>query len=274
MAELVALQLISKPDMNANLAEVEQQLQRLKIHTDTLVVLPECVACFGGGDRMLLDLAQPVDGPLVNKLQAMAAKYGVWLVTGTLPLLGTEKGKFTASSLLIDPQGEIAAHYRKIHLFDVQVEDATGQYLESRYTQAGDELVVVDTPFGRLGMAVCYDLRFAGMFQAMGDLDVLVLPSAFTHKTGEAHWEPLLRARAIEKQCYVIAANQGGEHANGRQTYGHSCIISPWGEILAELDYGAGLVQSTQDPALLERIRHAMPVSQHNSFRSHFDQRR
>jgi nitrilase len=122
---------------------------------------------------------------------------------------------------------------------------------------------------GKVGMAVCYDLRFAGLFQAMGEIDILVLPSAFTQKTGEAHWLPLLKARAIEKQCYLVAANQGGQHDNGRQTFGHSCILSPWGDELALIEKGQGLVSANFDPSFITKIRQQMPIVQHNRFRSH-----
>jgi len=157
-------------------------------------------------------------------------------------------------------------------LFDVQVGDNTGMYLESKNTEAGNRLAVLDTPFGRLGLAICYDIRFAAMFQAMSEplpMDVLALPAAFTYKTGRAHWQTLLACRAIENQCYVVAANQSGTHANNRQTYGHSCIISPWGETLASLPSDLGTVSAALDFQTLMKIRAAMPVSQHNKFRSY-----
>lgn len=270
MAELVAIQMISNPDVADNLNQVESILAEMTVTSDTLVVLPECFARFGGGDKGMLEIAEsPSDGPIQARLADMAGRYGVWLVAGTIPLKSQTGDKFTASSLLFNSKGEQVCEYQKIHLFDVQVADNTGTYLESKYTQGGNELVVVDTPFGRLGMAVCYDVRFSAMFQAMGDIDVLVLPAAFTQKTGEAHWHKLLSARSIEKQCYLVAANQGGEHANGRKTFGHSCIISPWGDTLCELPKGSGKIQATLDFQLIKKIRDAMPVSQHNKFRSY-----
>ena len=208
-------------------------------------------------------------GPIQAELRRMAAHYGVWLVSGTLPLKTADPNKMTASSLLINNQGQLVTEYQKIHLFDVQVADNTRHYEESKYTQAGEHVVVADTPFGKLGMAVCYDLRFPGLFQAMGQIDLLSLPAAFTQTTGQAHWHVLLRARAIELQCHVVAANQGGTHSNGRQTYGHSCIISPWGELQAEIRYGAGLITAPLDTQAQHRIRQHMPVYQHNKFRSH-----
>ncbi|ALS96993.1 carbon-nitrogen hydrolase family protein [Lacimicrobium alkaliphilum] len=271
MANLIALQMISTPDPQQNLQQVDKQLANLQVNEPTLVVLPECFACFGGSDKKQLELAEPPgQGPIQSALSDLARKYGIWLVAGTMPLQSqTDNNKFTASCLLFDPQGKQVAEYQKIHLFDVQVEDNTRSYKESATTQAGNKVVVVDSPFGRLGLAVCYDLRFPGLFQAMEQVDVLALPSAFTQVTGQAHWMPLLQARAIEKQCYLVAANQGGEHANGRQTYGHSVILSPWGKVLNMIRHGAGIVQASPDNEELQKIRRNMPVSQHNQFRSY-----
>jgi nitrilase len=251
---------------------LEAQLQKLAVACPTLVVLPECFACFGAGDKALLAIAEiPGDGPIQAQLQALAKQYGVWLVAGSMPLKSQTASKFTASCLLINAQGEIVDEYQKIHLFDVQVADNTGTYMESRHTQNGEHIVVADTPFGTLGLAVCYDLRFAGLFQAMSQLkqlDVIALPAAFTYQTGLAHWHALLAARAIENQCYLVAANQTGVHANKRQTFGHSCIMSPWGETLVELSHDSGLIQSQLLSSKLIEIRQNMPVRQHNKFRS------
>jgi len=155
-------------------------------------------------------------------------------------------------------------------MFDVSVNDATGSYKESRTTEPGDSVVTVETPIGNIGLAVCYDVRFPGLFTAMGDIDILVLPAAFTQRTGEAHWHALLKARAIEKQCFVVAANQTGIHANGRETYGHSLVLSPWGKTLAELETDKGVVAASVDIAERKTIKQNMPVAEHNRFRSHF----
>ncbi|GAC13770.1 carbon-nitrogen hydrolase family protein [Aliiglaciecola lipolytica] len=268
MANLVACQLVSSPDVSVNLKQVEDFIAQQ--NAGDLVVLPECFACFGAGDAALLSITEELDeGPIQCALSAMAAKYKVWLVAGTIPLSTIKSGKYTASCLVFDDAGRRVDEYQKIHLFDVEVEDGTRNYLESKYTQAGEKVVVVDSPFGKIGVAVCYDVRFAGMFVAMGDIDVLVLPSAFTRTTGKAHWEPLLKARAIEKQCYLVAANQGGVHANGRETYGHSCVISPWGETLSEIATGTGTAKAKFEPSEISRIRTNMPVQQHNQFRSY-----
>lgn len=272
MTNLVAIQMCSTPDVDINFAMLEDELKKLPESSPTLVVLPECFACFGAGDQAQLAIAEPLgNGPIQQKLCELAKKYAVWLVAGSIPLKTANPDKFSASCLLIDDNGEIKHEYQKIHMFDVQVADNTGTYLESRCTQAGSKIVVADTPFGKLGLAVCYDLRFAGLFAQMSEisqLDVIALPSAFTYTTGQAHWQALLAARAIENQCYLVAANQTGTHANKRQTFGHSCIISPWGETLEQITQQCGIVQSQIDHTLLAEIRSKMPVHQHNKFRS------
>lgn len=271
MVNLVALQMTSEPDIERNLNFVAKSLAKLAVTGDTLVVLPECFACFGTRDGTLLTVAETRgEGPIQDRLKVLAAKHQCYIVTGTLPLKGDDEEHFTASSLLIDPSGNVITEYQKIHMFDVAVKDATGAYRESRYTQPGKDVVVVDTPFGRIGMAVCYDVRFPGLFDAMGDIDILVLPAAFTQLTGAAHWHTLLRARAIEKQCFVVAANQTGVHANNRETYGHSIIYSPWGDTLAEREMSPGLIQAKVNCKDREQLKQNMPVSMHNRFRSHF----
>ncbi|MGJ8680136.1 carbon-nitrogen hydrolase family protein [Paraglaciecola sp.] len=273
MANIIAIQMTSTPDVSENLQFVEQQLQSLTATRPCLVVLPECFACFGGDDFSILQIAEDKNsGPVQRRISELAQKYNVWIVAGSFPLLCDIRDKYTASSLLFNDQGVLVEEYQKIHLFDVQISDNTGTYFESRYTQAGNKLAVVNTPFGNLGLAVCYDIRFPLMFSAMNQiapLDVLALPAAFTQKTGQAHWVSLLRARAIENQCYLVAANQTGKHVNQRQTYGHSCIISPWGDVLTELSEKTGTITAQIDHTLLTDIRTKMPVHQHNKFRSH-----
>lgn len=270
MAEIAAIQLVSAPDVDANFAQVEAQMRHSR--PEQLVVLPECFAYFGGSDSAQLALAKRADNNLLERLQDLANRYKCWLITGTIPVLNESQQRFRAACFCIDSQGEIRGRYDKIHLFDVSVDDATGSYLESRTTESGDKITVVDSPFGRIGMAVCYDIRFPGLFQAMGQIDVLALPSAFTAKTGHVHWHALLQARSIELQCYVVGADQGGIHANGRETFGNSCIYSPWGKQLAVIEQGPGFISSAIDPQELSRIRQAMPVSEHKKFRSYFEQ--
>jgi nitrilase len=273
MANLVAIQMTSGPDVVANLAYLEQQLRSLPPERPCLVVLPECFACFGASDTHIYDLAERKNaGPIQAKLAQLAKQFEVWLVAGSFPLLCSTPEKYTASCLIFDDHGRLVDEYQKIHLFDAQVADSTGSYRESDRTQKGQRLVVVDSPFGTLGVAICYDIRFAGMFAAMseiGPLSVLAIPAAFTLATGKAHWHPLLTARAIENQCFLVAANQTGTHANQRQTFGHSCIISPWGETLAELPHHTGSIVAHLEPDDLHDIRTKMPIRQHNQFRSY-----
>lgn len=271
MVNLVAIQMTSTPDVEENLAQVEQQLAQLTSDTPPLVVLPECFACFGTRDRELLNVAEEEgDGLIQQRLAKLARQYQCYLVSGTYPMKADTPEKFTATCQLYGPDGSCLADYKKIHLFDVSIDDNTGSYKESKYTQAGTEVVTVDTPIGVIGLAVCYDVRFSGLFNAMGDIDILVLPSAFTQHTGQAHWHALVKSRAIEKQCYVVAANQTGEHANGRQTYGHSLIVSPWGTTLAELPTEVGSIMASVDLSERQALKAKMPVQQHNRFRSDF----
>ena len=186
------------------------------------------------------------------------------MVGGTIPIQSTE-GKVSASCLIFDDQGQRVGRYDKIHLFDVHVPESDESYLESATIVAGNDILVVDTPAGRLGVSVCYDLRFPELFRQMAsiEMDLFVVPSAFTERTGAAHWEILLRARAIENQCFVIAANQAGVHENGRQTFGHSMIVDPWGHVLSCLAKGPGAVIADIDPARLDAIRASFPALKH-----------
>ncbi|APD84837.1 amidohydrolase [Alteromonas sp. Mex14] len=271
MVNLVALQMTSTPNVEENLDIVAREMAAANIAKDSLVVLPECFACFGGKDKGQLEVAEVKgDGAIQRCLSSLAKQHQCYIVSGTFPVKTENPDKFSAACMLFGPSGELLADYRKIHMFDVSVNDNTGSYKESATTEAGSEVVTVQTPIGNIGLAVCYDVRFPGLFTAMGDIDILVLPAAFTQRTGEAHWHALLQARAIEKQCFVVAPNQSGVHANGRETYGHSIILSPWGETLAERDCETGLVSANVDIAARETIKQNMPVAEHNRFRSHF----
>lgn len=272
MALVIALQMTSSPDVDENFQQIETQLQGFEFDEPVLVVLPECFAFFGASDKAMLNMAETRgQGDIQQRLSQLAKNYGIWLVAGTIPIKVAGIDKFTASCLVFNDLGEVVAEYQKIHLFDVSVADNTGSYQESKYTQYGSQTCVIeDTPFGRLGVAVCYDVRFAGQFVAMGEMDVLALPAAFTEKTGAAHWHTLLAARSIENQCYLVAANQSGTHANGRKTFGHSCVYSPWGELSSETLESPGVAITTLNTSYLHKIRATMPVKQQNRFRSKF----
>ncbi len=265
--QLTALQMSSRPDPQDNLAIVAKLLEQLPAARPQLVVLPEAFSCFGAGDRAQLAMAEPYkDGEVQKRLAALAKKYEVYLVGGTLPVDAGER--FSAASILFGPDGAILNRYDKIHLFDVDVADNTKEYRESKWTQPGSKVVTTETDFGVVGMAVCYDLRFPELFRALRQAgsQIIVLPSAFTQVTGKAHWHALVRARAIEQQVFIVAPGQVGEHANGRETFGHSIIVSPWGEILAEQELDEGVVSVSVDVADIEPIRKQMPVAQQNQF--------
>jgi nitrilase len=277
MAELwrlSAVQLTSGPDPLANLAKVDSLLAQLPKADRHLAVLPEGVAVFAGPDGLNMQLAETLGEGLLQQAYAqLAKKHQLYLLVGTLPTKTTDPQRFAASSLLYNPAGELIADYQKIHLFDAQVNDSSKQYLESSSTMPGEKLSLVQLDDLKLGMLICYDMRFAGLTQALAaqGMNVLSAPSAFTTVTGEAHWHILLRSRAIESQSFVVAPAQVGTHINGRQTYGHSLIIDPWGRILAEADGSSEMVLSVEtDLDLCQQLAEKMPVRHHNRFQSEF----
>jgi nitrilase len=203
----------------------------------------------------------PGKGPIQDFLAESAKRHGVWLIGGSLPVAANDANKMRNSTLVYNPQGEVVARYDKIHLFGFQ--KGTEQYDESATIEAGSTPIAFDTPFGRVGLAICYDLRFPELFRNLGIVDLLVLPAAFTETTGRAHWELLLRARAVENQCYVLASAQGGRHPTGRLTYGNSMIIDPWGDVLARMDKGNGVVVAELDAVRLAEVRTMLPALQH-----------
>ncbi|WDD98171.1 carbon-nitrogen hydrolase family protein [Thalassomonas actiniarum] len=272
MVKLSAVQLCSVPDVNANLDAIEQQLQSLEIAKQHLVVVPECCLFFGARDVDQLTLAKETvaNGSLRLGLAKLAQKYRVHLVGGTIPTLTEQGDKFTNSSCVFSPEGEQLGRYDKIHLFDVHVQDNEKHYFESKYTQAGKSVEVVKTPFANVGLSVCYDLRFPELYRQLRSrgADIITVPSAFTRVTGKAHWQTLLRARAIENQVFIVAANQEGIHKNGRETWGHSMIISPWGEVLSSLETGTGVATAEYSSEELVKVRESIPVSEHNQFKT------
>jgi predicted amidohydrolase len=269
---LSAVQLTSGPDPAVNLAKVEQLLAQLPKAERHLAVLPEGVAVFAGADGLNLQLAEALGaGPLQSAYAALAKKHQLYLLVGTLPTQTSDPMRFAASSLLYNPTGELIGDYQKIHLFDALVNDSSKQYLESATTMPGDKVSLVQLDELKLGMLICYDMRFPGLSQTLAaqGMNVLAAPSAFTTVTGEAHWHTLLRARAIETQSFVVAPAQVGTHINGRQTYGHSLIIDPWGRILAEADGSSEMVLSVEtDLDLCQQLAEKMPVRHHNRFQS------
>jgi nitrilase len=223
----------------------------------------------GKTEKDKLEIAETEgSGPIQEFLARTAEKFKVWIIGGTMPMRASE-GKVRAAALVFNDLGQRVGRYDKIHLFDVNVPGTDEYYRESHTIEPGERGVVLDTPFGRLGVTVCYDLRFPELFRQMADtgMDILAVPSAFTAQTGAAHWELLVRARAVENLCYTIAANQGGFHVNGRETYGHSMIVDPWGKILATLPTGSGVVCAEIDSDRLQKVRAAFPALQHRRLR-------
>ena len=265
------IQMVSQDDLLANLAAARRLLEQAAESGAQLAVLPENFSAMGLRDLAAIGLAEARgEGPILPWLAQAARELQLWIVAGTLPLPADNQpqGKAHACSLLFDAHGERVARYDKLHLFDVDVADSRGQYRESDDYAHGARLVVADTPVGRLGLTVCYDLRFPALYTALREAgaELISAPSAFTALTGAAHWQVLVRARAIETQCYLLAANQGGIHPGGRATYGHSAIIDPWGRPLAEHDQGEALLLASRDAAEQAAIRQRMPVQSHCRF--------
>lgn len=261
------VQMVSTDIVEANLIQAETLLAQAAEQSCQLVVLPENFAIFGGRDlqRMVEDEQQP--GPILRFLASAAKRYGLWIIAGSAPLSdNANTAKVFASCTVWSPEGVCVARYDKMHLFDVDVADSVGRYRESDQYAPGDLPVCVTTPWAVVGLSICYDLRFPELYRQLSQqgAKILSVPSAFTYQTGEVHWEVLLRARAIENQCFVLAANQGGHHGNNRVTWGHSCIIDPWGDILAmSRDSGSAVIWADIDFTRQQKIRQAMPVLRH-----------
>ena len=270
---LAVIQMVSQAEVRANLAQARRLLERAAQGGARLAVLPENFAAMGRRDLAAIGRAEAMgEGPILPWLKQTARDLSLWIVAGTLPLPPDDDrdGKPRACSLLVDEQGERAARYDKLHLFDVDVADNRGRYRESDDFAHGEQVVVVDTPVGRLGLTVCYDLRFPELYGALREAgaELITAPSAFTAVTGAAHWEVLVRARAIETQCYLLAAGQGGVHPGPRETHGHSSIVDPWGRVLAEAGKGEAVLLARRDAEEQRAIRQRMPVTAHRRFKT------
>ncbi|MBV8680667.1 MAG: carbon-nitrogen hydrolase family protein [Aquitalea sp.] len=257
-----AVQMVSSTDVAANLATAARLVAQAAAAGAAFVVLPEYFCLMGRQDGDKVAISEEIgDGPLQAALSAMARDNKVWLAAGTIPLRCPEPGKVFNSTLFYDPSGAMMARYDKIHLFGF-----TGngeRYCESDSIVAGTAPVKVDIGLAEVACGICYDLRFPELFRQLAPFDLMILPAAFTATTGEAHWEILLRARAIENQCFVIASGQGGSHENGRHTHGQTMIIDPWGRILAQQAKGEGVVLAEIDPELLHTVRSGLPALAH-----------
>ncbi len=268
---VAAIQMVSTHDIDANLQEARRLLKEAADQGVSVAVLPENFAVLATHQMLQCGRTEAGDQPVIRAFLAeQAGTLGLWIVGGSLPLAERPDGttisdRVRACCLVFDAQGREVARYDKIHLFDAMVEDAHGQYRESDTFEPGDQLVTVDTPAGKLGLAICYDLRFPELFRALRaeGVDWVCLPSAFTWQTGDAHWHALIRARAIENQVAVVAPGQGGQNSERRRTYGHSLICDPWGKVVSELAEGPGIVVADLDGDQLAELRKRMPVWEH-----------
>lgn len=286
MANLISIQINGEANVEANLTKIKSivnqacdKASKEGNNQHKLIVLPECFSIFGvPGDEMFKHAEAQGIGCIQQSLSELAIRNRCYLVAGTTPIINgdkaNEEGKYYAASLVFSPSGKCIARYNKIHMFDVEVEDTTKSYKESRYTLAGEHLSLFKTPFAEVAQSVCYDLRFPDMFSAYSRYtqttqapDIIVVPSAFTHKTGSAHWHALLKARSIENQCYVVASNQVGTHSDNRKTFGNSCIYSPWGECLSMIENEEGFAMATYNKADIDAIRAKMPIRSHKKER-------
>jgi deaminated glutathione amidase len=259
---VAAVQMVSEPEVQANLAVAGELIAQAAAAGAQLVALPEYFCILGLRDRDKVSVREADGhGPIQDFLAAAAARNKVWLVGGSAPLACADPDKVRNTCLVFDDAGRRVARYDKIHLFGF--ESGTERFQESRSIEPGSEVVTLDAPFGRLGLSICYDLRFPEMYRKMGVVDLILVPSSFTATTGKAHWEMLLRARAVENQAYVLAPAQGGHHKNGRDTYGHSMIIDPWGKVLAVLASGPGVITADIDHAEIARVRQSLPALTH-----------
>lgn len=264
--KVAACQMVSGVDAEINLAEAEKLLMRAAQGGAELAVLPEYFCLMGANDSDKFRIAETQgNGPIQKFLSRCAAQYKLWVVAGTVPLISPESGKVFNTSLAWNPDGQLVARYDKIHLF--KFDNGLENYDESRAITPGSVPVAFDLPSQdghtwRVGLSICYDLRFPELYRALG-ADLLLVPSAFTHTTGSAHWEVLLRARAIENLAYVLAAAQGGKHDNKRRTWGQSMVINPWGVVQSQLAEGTGVVLADVTHNALLQVRQQLPALEH-----------
>jgi predicted amidohydrolase len=264
--KVAALQMTSGADVSENLAQARVLLKQARDRDARLAALPENFAFMGikDADKRAVGEADG-SGPIQDFLAATASELGLWIVAGTMPVKSGADGRVAAASLVFDASGKRVARYDKIHLFDVDIPGKAETYRESAHVAPGQKAVVVDTPAGRVGLSVCYDIRFPELFRQLSaaGAQILAIPSAFTAPTGRAHWETLMRARAIENLCHVIAPAQSGFHANGRETYGDSMIVDHWGVVLQRLPRGQGCVVADVDLNRQEQARTSFPALTH-----------
>lgn len=262
--KMAAIQMASGPYVSANLSEAERLIEIAVNEGAKLVVLPEYFAIMGLKDTDKIKVREEEgQGQIQDFLSKTAKKHKIWIIGGSIPLACNSPKKVRNSCLVYDDKGKQVARYDKIHLFGLDL--GNEHYHEETTIEPGNAIKVVDTPFGKIGLSICYDLRFPELYRAMGEVNIIVVPSAFTDTTGKAHWETLVRARAIENLCYVIAPAQGGYHISGRETHGNSMIVDPWGVVLDRLPRGSGVVMATMNPKYQESLRKSLPALQHRT---------
>lgn len=264
IVKIAGIQMASGPQVSANLSEAERLIEIAAAQGAKLIALPEYFAIMGLKDTDKVKVREKEgSGPIQRFMAKMAKKHQIWLVGGSIPLETDSPKKVRNTCLVFDPSGKMAARYDKIHLFNLDL--GNEHYHEDDTIEAGDKVVVLETPLGRIGLSICYDLRFPELYRAMGEVDLIVVPSAFTDTTGKAHWETLVRARAIENLCYVLAPAQGGYHLSGRETHGNSMIVDPWGVVLDRLPRGSGVVIAGINPAYQSSLRKSLPALKHRT---------
>jgi nitrilase len=260
--KVAAVQMVSTPVVEENFAAARRLIVEAAAQGAKLVLLPEYWPFMGMQDSDKVAIAEALDGGPIQRFMAdIAREKNIWLIGGTLPLAANDPAKVLNTMLVYAPNGAMVSRYDKIHLFSFT--KGSESYDESKTIVHGKDVTVFCAPFGNVGLSVCYDLRFPELYRAMGECTLIVVPAAFTYTTGRAHWETLLRARAIENQCYLLAAAQGGTHVNGRRTWGHSMLIDPWGEIVSILPEGEGIVAGMIDRQVLDRVRDSLPALRH-----------
>ena len=271
MTNVAAVQMVSTDNVADNLELAEKLITEAVSKQAKLVTLPENFPLMGKEDADRQAIKEILgSGPIQQFLSEQAKQHQIWLLGGTIPLKSNNPDKVYPASLLFNPKGECVAHYNKIHLFDVLVNESSDEsYRESDNFEPGNEIVVTNTDIGNIGLSVCYDLRFPEMYRKMHEdkVQIITVPSAFTATTGEAHWESLLKTRAVENLCYVIASNQGGTHVNERETWGHSMIVDPWGTILASVEKGAGVAIAEINLEKQTKLRKMFPALDHRKIK-------
>lgn len=264
VVKIAGIQMASGPNVAANLSEAEKLIEIAVEQGAKLVALPEYFAIMGMKDTDKVKVAEKEgSGPIQEFLSNIAKKHEIWVVGGSIPLQSEQQEKIYNACMVYNDQGQLVARYNKIHLFGLSLGNET--YHEEKTITPGKQVVTVDSPFGKIGLSICYDLRFPELYRAMGEVDLILIPAAFTETTGKAHWESLVRSRAIENLCYVLAPAQGGYHTSGRETHGNSMVVDPWGVVLDSLPRGSGVVIASINRDYQSSLRKSLPALQNKT---------